>query len=113
MTLNPSRFALAAALLLAGAGAVSAQTTTTTTTKTFTNEQGTVLREYSTTQHYNSYNDPAMHPTIGTAIPGAVTVYPLPGTVTVERPDRYNYAIINNNPVIIERENRRVIHTWP
>ncbi len=50
---------------------------------------------------------------VGSTLPNAVTVYPLPGTIKVATPDRYNYALINNNPVVIERENRRVIHTWP
>jgi hypothetical protein len=45
-------------------------------------------------------------------LPNTVTVYPLPGTVKVEQPDRYSYGIINEHPVIVERTSRKVIHTW-
>lgn len=100
---------IAGAVLLAGAGIAGAQTTTTTTT--WTNDQGTVLREYSTSQHYPS--SPATGVVVGSTLPGTVTVYPLPGTIKVQTPERYNYAIINNNPVVVERENRRVVHVWP
>jgi hypothetical protein len=87
--------------------------TTTTTTTSWTNDQGTVLREYSTTKHYPSYNNQGASVVIGSTLPGAVTVYPLPGTVKVEHPDRYDYAIVNEHPVVVERQTRRVIHTWP
>ena len=100
-----------ASMLLAGAGFASAQTTTTTT-QTWTNDQGTAITTYSTTQKYPSFNDPAMKPTVGMMLPGTVTVYPLPGTVTVTTPERYSYGIINNKPVIIDRTSRQVVHTW-
>ena len=100
-----------AAVLLAGAGLASAQTTTTTTT--WTNDQGAAITQYSTTQKYTSFSDPALKPTIGMALPGTVTIYPLPDTVKVETPDRYSYSIINDHPVVVERTTRKVIHTWP
>ena len=101
----------AAAVLLAGVGVASAQTSTTTTT-TWTNAYGTQIREYSTTQKYDSYSDPAYKPQIGMALPGTVTVYPLPSTVVVPQRDTYSYGIINNNPVVIERDSRKVIHLY-
>jgi hypothetical protein len=98
-------------VLLAGAGLASAQTTTTTTS-TWTNDQGKEITTYSTTQKYPSYSDPALKPAIGMALPGAVTIYPLPGTMKVETPDRYSYGIVNDRPVIVERTTRQVIHSW-
>ena len=99
-----------ASMLLAGAGFASAQTTSTTTT--WTNDQGAAITSYSTTQKYMSFNDPALKPTVGTALPGTVTVYPLPSTVTVTTPERYSYGIVNSHPVIIDRTTRQVVHTW-
>lgn len=102
---------VAASIVVAGAGFVSAQTTTATT-QTWTNDQGAAITTYSTTQKYPSFNDPALKPTVGMMLPGTVTVYPLPSTVTVTTPERYNYGIINNQPVIIDRTSRQVVHTW-
>ena len=110
--MNKSLLSIAAAVvLLAGVGVASAQTSTTTTT-TWTNAYGTQIREYSTTQKYDSYSDPAYKPQIGMALPGTVTVYPLPSTVVVPSRDTYSYGIINNNPVVIERDSRKVIHLY-
>jgi hypothetical protein len=105
---------IAASVLLTGAGLASAQTTTTTTTtQTWTNDQGNVIREYSTTNHYTPYSDPNLQPQVGVEIPSNVTLYPLPQQVQIQDPDRYSYTIINNQPVVVERTTRRVIHTWP
>ena len=101
----------AAAVLLAGVGIASAQTTTTTTT-TWTNAYGTQIREYSTTQKYDSYSDPAYKPQIGMALPDTVVVRPLPETIVVPKRETYSYGIVNNQPVIVERENRKVIHVY-
>jgi hypothetical protein len=103
---------VAASMLVLGSGYASAQVQQQTTT-TWTDQQGNIIREYSTTQRYNSINDPAINPRVGTVLPDTVTVYPLPPTIVVPEPDRYRYGIINNNPVIVERTDRRVIHTWP
>jgi hypothetical protein len=99
----------ASAMLLTG-GIASAQTTSTTTT--WTTDQGTTIREYSTTQKYTSFNDPALKPTVGAVLPGTVTIYPLPDTMKVQSSDTYRYGIINNNPVIVERTTRKVVHSW-
>jgi len=105
-------FSLAtASALLLGAGLASAQTTTTTTT-TWTNDEGTVIRDYSTTKKYSSFNDPKLVPTVGMELPGTITVYPLPDTVRVAEPDHYSYGIINDHPVVIDRVTRKVVHTW-
>jgi len=101
---------ITASVILVGTGLASAQTTTTTTT--WTNDQGKEITTYSTTQKYTSYSDPALKPTIGMALPGAVTIYPLPGSMKVETPDRYSYGIVNDHPVIVERTTRKVIHSW-
>jgi hypothetical protein len=102
---------VAASVLLAGVGLASAQSTSTTTT-TWTNDQGSAMRSYSTTQHYDSLNDPSMHVDVGTPLPGSVTVYPLPQTAQVPDADLYSYTIINNQPVVVERTTRKVVHTW-
>jgi hypothetical protein len=39
-------------------------------------------------------------------------MYPLPSTIQVQSPDRYSYSIINEQPVVVERSSRKVIHTW-
>ncbi len=104
---------VAAASLVATAGVASAQTTTTTTTTTeWTPDQRTAITQYSTTQHYQSYSDPNFTPSVGAPLPSSVTVYPLPNTVRIERPERYSYGIVNNQPIIIERSNRQVVHAW-
>ena len=109
--MRKSLLTIAAAALLASAGIASAQTTTTTTT--WTNEQGPALRTYSTTESYKSYSDPALRPSIGMELPTAVTVYPLPPNMKVQNGDTYSYGIVNENPVIVERSTRKIIHTWP
>jgi Protein of unknown function (DUF1236) len=100
-----------ASALVAGASISSAQTTTTTTTE-WTPDQRTSITQYSTTQHYKSFSDPQFKPNVGTELPGTVTVYPLPDTVKVDRPDRYSYGIVNDQPVVIDRSSRKVIHSW-
>lgn len=100
------------AVLLAGVQLAAAQGTTTTTTTTWTNDQGAIIRDYSVQQHYNSIDDPNLKPSVGVALPGTVSVYPLPQAVAVPDPDLYSYTIINNRPVIVERTTRRVVHTW-
>jgi hypothetical protein len=98
-----------ATALVTSAGLAGAQTTTSTTT-TWTPEQGTAITQYSTTQHYQSFSDPSV--TVGTVLPQTVTVYPLPPTVEVPSADNYSYTIVNNQPVVVERTTRRVVHVW-
>ena len=106
--MNKSRLSFAAAsVLLAGIGFASAQSSTTWTT-----DQGKAITDYSMTQKYTSFSDPALKPTIGSELPQTVTVYPLPSTVTVTQPDQYSYGIVNNQPVVVERTTRKVVHTW-
>ena len=100
-----------ASVLLAGVGIASAQTTTTTTT-TWTTDQGTTIRDYSTTQKYGSFTDPNLKPNIGMELPSTVTLYPLPETMNVPQPQMYSYSIINEQPVIVERTTRKVVHVW-
>ena len=99
-----------ATVLVSGAGLAGAQQTTTTTTTTWTPDQGAAITQYSTTQHYQSFNDPGV--AVGTVLPQTVTVYPLPPTVAVPSPDSYSYTIVNNQPVVVERTTRRVVHVW-
>jgi hypothetical protein len=98
-----------ASVLVSGAGLAGAQTTTTTTT-TWTPDQGTAITRYSTTQHYQSFTEPGV--AVGTVLPQTVTVYPLPPTVQVPSPNTYSYTIVNNQPVVVDRTSRRVIHVW-
>lgn len=107
-----SLFSVAAAcMLLAGVGLANAQSTTTTTT-TWTNSDGTVIRNESTTRHYQSYSDPNWHANVGAELPPNATLYPLPNTVQVPSAGQYSYSIVNNQPVVVERTTRRVVHTW-
>jgi hypothetical protein len=101
----------AASLLLAGVGLASAQTTTNTTTS-WTSDQGAAITKYSTTEKYTSFRDPSLKPSVGMALPGTVTLYPLPQTVQVPSADTYSYGIVNDHPVVVERTTRKVIHTW-
>ncbi len=102
---------LSAAILLAGVGLASAETTTSTST-TWTNDQGTAIREYSSTQHYSSYSDPGFNANVGVALPSGATLYPLPETMHVPKSETYSYSIVNNRPVVVERSTRKVIHSW-
>jgi hypothetical protein len=101
---------VATAALVAGSGLASAQTTTTTTE--WTPDQRTAITQYSTTQHYKSYSDPQFKPSVGKELPSSATVYPLPGTMKVERPERYSYGIVNDQPIVVDRTSRKVIHSW-
>ena len=97
----------AASFILSTVGFASAETG-----EIWTKAQNTAITTYSTTKQYKSFMDPTMKPVVGMELPASVTVYPLPDTVTVKTPDRYSYGMINNQPVIIERTTRKVVHTW-
>ena len=106
-------FSVAAAfMILAGVGLAQAQSMTTTTTTTWTNDDGTVMRNESTTHHYQSFSDPNWQASLGAELPPNATLYPLPPTIQVPMPEQYSYSIINNEPVVVERTTRRVVHTW-
>ena len=105
----------ASTFLLAGGLAFAqmpAATTTTTTTSSWTPDQGTVITDYSTTKNYKSFDDTALQPAVGVALPGTVTLYTLPDTVKVTDPEQYSYTIINGHPVVVEKTTRKVVHTW-
>ena len=84
----------------------------TTTTTTWTAADGTVIKEYSTTQKYEPVAVPDFNAEVGVVLPQNVKVYSLPNTVKVQDPDRYSYTIINEQPVVVERSSRRVVHVW-
>lgn len=84
----------------------------TTTTITWTAADGTVIKEYSTTQKYEPVAVPDFNAEVGVVLPQNVKVYSLPNTVKVQDPDRYSYTIINDQPVVVERSSRRVVHVW-
>lgn len=99
-----------AAALASSMGIANAQTATTTTT--WSNEYGQVMQTYSTSQKYAPINDPALVVNEGVVLPGTVQVHPLPPTITIDQPNRYSYTIINQKPVVVDRETRRVIRVW-
>jgi Protein of unknown function (DUF1236) len=101
----------AAAVLVAGAGLAHGQSSSTTTT-TWSNEDGSVIRQDSTTHHYSSFVDPSLRPDVGSQLPSGVTLYPLPPSVSVPQVQTYSYGMVNNNPVVVDRTTRKVVHTW-
>ncbi|MBI1181119.1 MAG: DUF1236 domain-containing protein [Alphaproteobacteria bacterium] len=98
-----------ASALVAGAGAALAGTTTTTTT--WTTQDGTIIKKYSTTENYSSA-DVDMTPKVGVVLPDNVEVHALPQDIHVSQPDMYSYAIVNGQPVVVERSSRRIVHIW-
>ena len=84
----------------------------TTTTTTWTAADGSVIKEYSTTQKYEPVSVPNFNAEVGVELPSNVTVYSLPSTMKVSEPDRYSYTIINDQPVVVKRSTRRVVHVW-
>jgi hypothetical protein len=42
------------------------------------------------------------------ALPGTVTIYPLPQTVVPPTPGSYSYSIMNNQPVVAETTTRKI-----
>jgi len=102
----------AASLLAAGMGFASAQSSSMSTTTTWSDDSGTTLREYSSTRHYRSHDDPSWHAQVGAELPSSVTTYPLPDTMHVPSAERYSFGMVNNNPVVVERTTRKVVHSW-
>ncbi|MEA2753768.1 MAG: hypothetical protein QOJ54_57 [Aliidongia sp.] len=101
-----------ASVLLTGAGLASAQTSSTSTSSTWTNDQGSAISSYSTTQKYNSYAAPEFHATVGIELPMDAALYPLPETLKIPDAEHYSYSIINDHPVVVERTTRKVVHSW-
>ncbi len=102
---------LAAALLISGA-AFAQSATTTTTTSTWSDEYGNIIRQESVTKKFEPVVDPKINVTVGQALPNTITVHPLPSTIHVEKPDQYAYVIVNDDPVIVDKTTRKVIHVW-
>jgi len=100
---------VAAALLISGAA--FAQTATTTTT-TWTDEYGNIIREQSVTKRFEPIVDPKLDVKVGAVLPQTITIHPLPETVRIERPERYAYVIVNDDPIVVEKDTRRVVHVW-
>ena len=101
--------AIVAAALLTSASVFAAGVTSTTT---WTDEQGNVIREYSTTKHYAPITDPKIEVREGVDLPQSVTLYDLPDTIRIQQPDRYRYVIVTGHTLVVERDSRRVIHVW-
>jgi hypothetical protein len=99
------------AIIIGTVGVASAQSTTTATS-TWTTEQGSVFRDYSTTKKYKPFMDPAFHAEVGVALPGTVELYPLPEAMTIPNRENYSYSIVNGQPVVVERSSRKILHSW-
>jgi hypothetical protein len=111
--IKPFYATVAALGILACAGAASAQTSsTTTTTTTWNPDEGQQLTQYWTTNKYTAVTAPGIQPQVGTELPTSVTVYPLPETINIPNREEYSYSVVNNEPVVVERSTRRVVHTW-
>ena len=91
-------------------GAAWAQISTSTTT--WRDSDGNLIREYTETKQYLPVSDPKIETTVGVTLPESVTLYELPTTIKVEKPDQYRYVISNDKPVVVERANRKIIHVW-
>lgn len=104
-----SLVAIGAAVLFSTAAFAQSATTTTTT---WTDEYGTIIRQESVTKKFEPVMDPKINVTVGAALPQTITVHPLPGNIRVEQPDRYAYVIVNDDPVIVEKDTRRVVHVY-
>lgn len=110
--------ALAAAAVASAAGAAVAQSSlapaagTTTTTTTWTDEYGNIIREHSRTERFAPLNDPSIQVRVGAELPRTVTLHPLPEAIRVPDRDRYSYVIVQDRPLIVERDTRRVIHLF-
>lgn len=110
--MRKSLFSVVAAAMLIAGGNVYAVEKTTTTTTTWTNEQGNMIREYSTTKHYDSFNDPKVEVRVGSELPSTIELYSLPETIKVPDDKQYSYSIVNGRPVVVETTTRKVIHSW-
>jgi hypothetical protein len=106
-----SMLSASAFAVLLSAGAACAQTTTTTTS-TWSRDDGTALTQTYKTQNYTVVNQPDLRPEVGVALPGTITYYPLPSTINIPNREQYEYSVINNEPVVVEKTTRRVVHTW-
>jgi hypothetical protein len=102
---------LAAALLISGSALAQSATSTTTTT-TWTDEYGSIIREDVVTRKFEPIVDPKLNVTVGAALPQTITVHPLPQRIRVQQPERYAYVVVNDDPIIVEKDSRRVVHIY-
>ncbi len=103
--------AFVAATMLSGTA--FAQGAITTSTYKWTDADGNLIREYTETKQYKDVDVADFDAKVGVALPSSVTTtYELPATIKVDKPDHYRYVIINDKPVIIEKDNRKVIHVF-
>ncbi len=106
--MKKSLLPLIAATLLSSAAMAQISTSTTT----WRDADGNLIREYTETKQYVPVSDPKLEPSVGVVLPESVTLYELPTTIKVEKPDQYRYVIINDKPVVVDRANRKIIHVW-
>jgi hypothetical protein len=104
--------AAAAAMLFAGVGVASAQSEGSASVPAWTAEQGQTLTANYEQMHYESLNDPALHPEVGTVLPDTVHVYPLPDGMTGVAYKSYSYAMVNDHPVVVVTTTRKVVYGW-
>jgi len=108
--MKKSALMLVAAMTLSSAAFAQA---ISTSTMRWTDAHGNLLREYTETKQYKSIEDAQLDARVGMELPASVTTtYELPPAIKIEQPDRYRYVMINGKPVIVERENRKVIHVF-
>lgn len=107
--MRKSLLAVAAATVVMSGVAFAADVTTTTT---WSDDYGNTFREYSTTKHYAPVTDPNVDVKMGVEVPASVKLYALPETVKVPDRDRYEYVVINDHPVVVEKKTRHIIHVW-
>jgi len=93
-------------------GAAFAQAISTSTYR-WTDSDGNLIREYTETKQYKSIEEAQFEAKVGAQLPANVTTtYELPATIKVEQPERYRYVMINGHPVIVGKEDRKIIHVF-
>lgn len=106
--MKKSLLPLIAATLISGAAMAQISTSTTT----WRDADGNLIREYTETKQYLPVTDAKIEANVGVVLPESVTLYELPATIKIEKPEQYRYVIINDKPVVVEKANRKIIHVW-
>ena len=106
--MKKSLLPLIAATLISGAAMAQISTSTTTGR----DADGNLIREYTETKQYLPVTDAKIEANVGVVLPESVTLYELPATIKIEKPEQYRYVIINDKPVVVEKANRKIIHVW-
>ena len=103
----------AASMFLVSTGLVFAQGESPSgATPNWNPNQGAMMMQYSTTQKYTSFKDPAFKPMVGMELPASVTLYELPDTMKSPTSSRFRYGMVNDHPVVVESNSRKIVHTW-